>query len=85
MSEPRLLEPHEIQAQRAWAEEEGRPEIIAIFQHVSILERQLAEAGESIRRCGQSEGRYKALAERWQDELETARVALQALSPRRFD
>ncbi len=48
MSEPRLLQPHEIQAQRAWADEEGRPEIIAVFQHISILERQLAEAKTQI-------------------------------------
>ncbi len=59
MSEGRLLKPHELAAQRAWAEEEGRPEIIAIFQHVAILERQLAEAQGKLDAVQEYAERYK--------------------------
>ena len=35
-----LLSPSEIWAQRAWADKEGRPEIIAVFEHLAIREQQ---------------------------------------------
>ncbi len=65
MSELRLLQAHELQAQRGWAEEEGRPEIIALFGHITLLERQLAEAQEHM---GEAWLEYRRLWLRWLEQ-----------------